>query len=144
MENLDIIQIIQDHSLTVRCLPHTVVSYWKYQEGDENKKYVDGNGKPSKSVRSVVFRNFDLNHFKNTKPSKFNTNTPEQRYKKYIDRFPNGEKLLKEERKVEKGGYWYVKETKNTDSMITFNREYDEFFAPTLKEAIILYLASIK
>ena len=33
MEN--IIDIIQKHSLTVRCLPHEVVSYWKYKEGDE-------------------------------------------------------------------------------------------------------------
>ena len=49
--------------------------------------------------------------------------------------------LIKEERTVEKGGWWYVKETPNTSSTVTFHREYD-FFAPTLEEAIQLYLKS--
>ena len=54
----------------------------------------------------------------------------------------DGKKLLKEERDVEKGGWWYVKETPNTSSTVRFSREYDKFFAPTLEEAIILFLNS--
>lgn len=54
-----------------------------------------------------------------------------------------GKKLLKITRKIEKGGWWYVKETKHTSSTIYFNRKYDKFFAPTLEEALQLYLDSI-
>jgi hypothetical protein len=50
---------------------------------------------------------------------------------------------LKETKISEKGGWWYVKETKNTDSTVRFSREFDKFFAPTLEEAIDLYLESI-
>ena len=107
-----IIDIIQKHSLTVRCLPHKVISHWTYKEGDENIKWVDSDGNPTKSKRSVVIRE-------------------------------DGRKLLREERDVEKGGWWYVKETKNTSSTVTFSRKYDKFFAPTLEEAIKLYLDSI-
>ena len=144
MENLDIIQIIQDHSLTVRCLPHKVVSYWSYGEGDESKKYVDEKGNPINSVRSVIIENHDLDYFKNTVTSKYDIDTPEQRYNKYKRNFPNGRKILKEEKEVKNGGWWYVKETKDTSSTIIFSLKHDKFFAPTLKEAIILYLASIK
>lgn len=144
MENLDIIQIIQDHSLTVRCLPHKVVSYWSYIEGYENMKHVDEKGNPIKSVKSVVIQNHDLEYFKKTVTSKYDIYTPEQRYDRYKKNFPNGRKLLKEEKEVINGGWWYVKETKNTSSTIIFSLKHDKFFAPTLKEAITLYLESIK
>lgn len=113
MENLDLIAIIQKHSLTVRCLPHKVITYWTYQEGDENKTCVDSNGKPCTIKRSLFIRE-------------------------------DGKKLLKRERDVQNGGWWYVKETQNTDSTVRFNRKYDKFFAPTLEEAIKIYLESIK
>jgi len=54
----------------------------------------------------------------------------------------DGKKLLKEVRIIEQGGWWYVKPINNTDSTIRFSREYDKFFAPTLEEAIKLYLNS--
>ena len=111
MEN--IIEIIKEHSLTVRCLPHEVVSYWTYHEGDENRKYVDSNGNPIKDTHELVIRG-------------------------------DGKKLLKITKQVKNGGWWYVKETKHTDSTVQFSRKYDKFFAPTLEEAIQLYLDSFK
>lgn len=108
---MDIIDIIQKYSLTVRCLPHVDVSYWSYREGDENKKYVDSKGNPSKGVKTLFIRE-------------------------------DGKKLLREERLVEHGGWWYVKETQNTDSTVRFDRRHDKFFAPTLEGAIKLYLDS--
>lgn len=51
-------------------------------------------------------------------------------------------KFIREERIVANGGWWYVKETKNTSSAVTFDRRTDKFFAPTLQEAIQLYLNS--
>jgi hypothetical protein len=142
MEN--IIEIIQKHSLTVRCLPHEVVECWTYIEGDELKKYVDSNGNPCQKTREVVVQNLDLAYFQNTHVSgKWNVGTPEERYEKWKKNFPNGKKLLKVTRKVEHGGWWYVKSAKNTDSTIRFDRKYDKFFAPTLEEAIKLYLDSL-
>lgn len=54
----------------------------------------------------------------------------------------DGKKLLRDERVVEKGGWWYVKPVGNTDSTVTFNRKIDKFFAPTLEESIQLYINS--
>lgn len=113
MSDQEIINTISEYSLTVRCLPYKVVNLWTYREGDENKKYVDSNGNPSKSTKTLYIRE-------------------------------DGKKLLKEERTVERGGWWYVKETPNTNSTVRFNREYDKFFAPTLKEALQLFLNSKK
>lgn len=141
MEN--IIDIIQKHSLTVRCLPYEVISYWSYKEGDENKKCVDSNMKPIESKKEVVIQEFDLEYFQKTKPTKWNTDSPEKRFETWKKNFPNGRKLLKETKSVKNGGWWYVKETKNTDSTVRFSREHDEFFAHTLEEAIKLYLDSI-
>lgn len=140
---MDAIAIIQEHSLTVRCLPHKVTSYWTYREGDENKKYVDSNGNPIEATREVVIQNLDLEYFKNTKLSKYNTDSPEKRHANYLKAFPNGRKLLKETKIVENGGWWYVKETPNTNSTIKFSRKYDKFFAPTLEKALQLFLDSI-
>lgn len=142
MKNL--IDIIQENSLTVRCLPHKVVSYWSYREGDENKKYVDSNGNPSKSKRSVVVQNYDLEYFQKQEPNKYDSSTPEQRFDRFKKNFPNGRKLLREEKEVEKGGWWYVKPTPHTSSTVRFDRKCDKFFAPTLEEAIQLYLDSKK
>lgn len=109
----EIIQIIADHSLTIRCLPHVVITHCTYREGDEKRVWVDSNGKESQVIRTVVVNE-------------------------------RGIRLLREERIVDKGGWWYVKETKCTDSTIIFNRKHDKFFAPTLSEAIQLYLDSKK
>jgi hypothetical protein len=140
----DLINIIQKHSLTVRCLPHKVVNHWSYKEGDENKKYVDSKGNAIKSKRTLVIQKFDLEYFEKTPPQEWDKKlTPKERLKRFLRTNPTGErKLIKEEKTVEHGGWWYVKETKNTDSTIRFNRKYDKFFAPTLKEAIQLYLNS--
>ena len=140
---MDIIDIIQKNSLTVRCLPYEVVNYWSYTEGDENKKYlVDRNHKTIETKKEVVIQDYDLEYFQKTKASKWNTDDPQKRLDNWKKRFPNGKKLLKETRLVKNGGWWYVKETKNTDSIVRFSREYDKFFAPTLEEAIQLYLDS--
>lgn len=115
MENL--IDIIAKYSLTVRCLPHKVVNYWNYREGDEErvkKPSYNGNGKIRNVKKTVVFS-------------------------EDYDR-----KMVKEERNIKNGGWWYVKHTPNTDSTVRFNRDYDKFFAPTLEEAIQLFLNSIK
>lgn len=114
MENL--IEIIQKHSLTVRCLPYEVISYYSYRKGDEErvtKPSYDSEGKIRDVKKSVVFSEVW------------------QR------------KMIKEERNVDRGGWWYVKETKNTNSTVRFSRKHDKFFAPTLEEAIKLYLDSL-
>lgn len=100
----EIINIIEKYSLTVRCLPHVVISYLGYREGWKLK-----------DNQTIV----ELPKWGNRK-------------------------FIKEERKVDRGGWWYVKETPNTDSTVRFNRKYDKFFAPTLHEAIELYLNSIE
>ena len=141
MKNL--IEIISEHSLTVRCLPHEVVSYRSYVDGDENKKYVDSNGNAINSKREVIIQDFDLEYFKNTAPPEWSKNlSPEKRFETWRKNYPNGRKLLKETRSVQDGGWWYVKETKNTDSTVRFDRKRDKFFAPTLEEAIQVYLNS--
>lgn len=115
MENL--IEIIAANSLTIRCLPHVVVSHWSYKIGDEEKFLIpyDSNG----NIRTNITRTIVFNESWNRK-------------------------LIIEERIVENGGWWYVKETKNTDSTVRFSRKDDKFFAPTLEEAIKLYLDSKK
>jgi hypothetical protein len=96
---MDIIKVIQDNSLTVRCLPHIVTTRWSYREGAKLK-----------DNQTIVFS------------ESWNIN------------------LVQEVREVENGGWWYVKETKNTSSTVQFSRKYDKFFAPTLEEAIQMYL----
>ena len=56
----------------------------------------------------------------------------------------NGRKYIKTVREVERAGWWYVTESKNTDSIVHFSKGYKVFFAPTLEEAIQLFLESIK
>jgi hypothetical protein len=100
--NKQILDIIRQNSLTVRCLPYIVMSYRGYKDGwelQENQTIVE------------------------------------------LPKWGN-KKFVREERKAENGGWWYVKETPNTGSTVRFNREHDAFFAPTLKEAIQLYLNS--
>lgn len=99
-----IIDIIQENSLTVRCLPHVVISHYVYREGDEERL---------KENETIV----ELPKW-------------------------NNRKFIRHEKVVDEGGWWYVKETKHTDSTVKFNRKYDGFFAPTLEEAIELYLKS--
>ena len=144
MTNDEIINAISDNFLCIRRLPFEVVTCWTYREGDENRKYVDSNGNPSTSKREIIIQDFDLKYFQKTKSARWNMDSPEKRFENWKKNFPNGRKLSKEIRTVKKGGWWYVKEVKNTDSTIRFNREYDEFFAPTLNEAVELYLNSKK
>jgi hypothetical protein len=137
MKAEDIINIIQKHSLTVRCLPYKVISYTTYREGDE--KWVN---KSEKNLE-IITQFFDLDYFKNKPPQKYDRRTPEQRHQAFVKVFPNGRKLIKEIRIIDKGGWWYVKETKDTSSNVIFNRKYDKFLAPTLEEAIQFYLDSL-
>lgn len=123
----DIIKIIQENSLTVRCLPYEVVSLVSYKEGDEEKG------------KQVIIEHLELDYF--IKNNLNNTN-PNKRFEQWKQKFPNGRKYVREVKQVEFGGYWYVKETKDTNSTISFNRQTDKFFAPTLQEAIQLYLNS--
>jgi hypothetical protein len=139
----NLIDIIQKYSLTVRCLPYEVISYTTYKEGDENKIYVDSNGKLIEAKREVIIQDFDLEYFEKTKPTEFNTDTPEKRFENWKKNFPNGRKLLKTTKVTNNGGWWYVKETPHTDSNVQFSRKYDKFFAPTLVEAIKMFLESI-
>lgn len=144
MEALDIITIIADNFLCVRRLPFQIITYHTYKDGDENKKYIDDNGNPIEVTKEVIVQDFDLEYFKNTKPDELSERTPEQRFAGWKLRFPNGRKLLKETRNIEIGGWWYVKEVRNIDSIVRFNRERDTYCAPTLEEAIQLYLNSKK
>lgn len=140
----EIINAITENFLCVRRLPFEVVSYWSYHEGDEQRKYFDANGNLIESKKEVIVQHLDLEHFQNTPTSKFCTDSQEKRFKKWKEMFPFGKKLLKETRPVKNGGWWYVKPVNNTASTINFSREYDKFFAPTLEEAIQLYLNSKK
>lgn len=141
---MDFIKIIQENSLIVRCLPYKTVDLQTYREGDELRKWVNSEGKEIKAKREVIVQKFDLEYFKNTPPQEWNNNrTPQQRLEAYLKHNPSGErKLLRTEKEVLNGGWWYVKETKNTDSTILFSKKTDKFFAPTLEEAMQMYLDS--
>jgi hypothetical protein len=140
MTDSEIIKIISENSLTVRCLPHVVINNRSYQEGDEKKKYVNSEGVPSTSKRTVITQKFDLEYFKRVKPQPWDESSPEKRYERFLKAFPTGErKFLREEREVKRGGWWYVKETPNTSSNVLFSSKYDISF-PTLGEAIKAYL----
>ena len=122
MTSEEILKIISDNFLCVRRLPFEVITYWTYKEGDEHKLGSFGDriihtesGKTLNVKREVVTGYGD---------------------------WPKDKKWIKETRQVEKGGWYYVKEVLNTSSTIRFQRKYDEFFAPTLEEAIQLYLKS--
>ena len=99
---MNVVDVIRENSLTVRCLPYVVIIHWTYREGDQLKDN-------QKIVRLPKWANREF---------------------------------IREERIVENGGWWYVKETPNTDSTVHFSREYDKFFAPTLEGALQLYLDS--
>lgn len=105
MTDTEIITIIAHYSLTIRCLPYEVISYWTYKEGDDEYSRT-----PVHCKREVIIK--------------------------------EGKKFLKEIRTVANGGWFYVKQTANTDSTVRFDREHDKFFAPTLAEAIQLFLKS--
>lgn len=124
MTTQEILQIIADNFLCVRRLPFEVVNFWTYKEGDENK--LGGfDGRPVYTENSQIF---------NIKREVVTC----------LGNWPKDKKWIKETRKVEKGGWWYVKEVQNTGSTIRFRRDYDVFFAPTLEEAVQLYLNSKK
>lgn len=143
MTDTELLNAIAENFLCVRRLPFEVINHWSgYQEGDEHKKWVNSKGNPSKSKREVVVLDYDLEHFKNTKPVFGNKETPEKRLADWKKKFPEGRKLLKETRPVEKGGWWYVKPVDHTSETVRFQRKHDHFFAPTLKEAVQLYLNS--
>ena len=128
---MDILNIIQKYSLTVRCLPFIVRQSFSYVEGDEIEEGY-----------TLTYWKPDLDYFKNN--SSISGGTPKTRMEYFYKRFPNGRGFIHKDREVEKGGWWYVKETPNTDSIVRFDRKNDKFFAPTLEEAINLFLESKK
>jgi len=146
MTEQEILWAIAEHFLCVRRLPFKTIEYWTYREGDENKIWVDSNGNPSKYTRELVIQEFDLEWFKNNKPNEWEGDlTPEQRFERFLKTHPTGQrKLLKTEKIVENGGWWYVKKAEHTSSSVEFNKKRDKFFAPTLAEAVQLYLNSLK
>jgi len=140
----EILQIIADNFLCVRRLPFEVISHYSYREGDEERikqpVMLEG-GKTLNVTKEIITQNFDLEHFQKTKPPKWEKGTPEQRFEHYKKILPNGRKLVREVRTVEQGGWYYVTPVKNTSSSVTFSKKSDDcFFAPTLEEAIQLYL----
>ena len=64
MTTKEIIEIIAEHSLTVRCLPHVVVSVFSYREGDEervNKPSYDAN---NGGVKVELYNKPEINKIK--------------------------------------------------------------------------------
>ena len=130
MKNL--VNIIQAHSLTVRCLPYKVREIWSCREGQELKENEE-----------LIYWKPDIVYFQK-QFSRYEKETAKTRMETFYKKNPLGIPQIHHTRKVEKGGWWYVKEVPNTMSTVRFNRKYDKFFAPTLKEAIDLFLESKK
>lgn len=127
---MDIIKIIQENSLTVRCLPHKTTS----------KLSCPKNYKLQKN-EVIEFWKPDLKYF--SKNNRW-TNPQKAMDKFYLNWGKKGRPFIIRTKIVEKGGWWYVKETCNTMSTVRFNRKYDTFFASTLEEALQLYLNNKK
>ena len=112
-----LLEIIADNFLCVRRLPFETTSLWSYREGDEErvgKPIYLEGGKILNAKRTVFFHE------------------------------GCGRKMVREVKVVEKGGWWYVKQVADTGSTVRFSREYDKFFAPTLLQAVRLFLESKK
>lgn len=120
-----IIDTIKKFSLTVRCLPFETQTMFAAKDDEVLK---DGFTEYFWKPDDEYFKNVSINW--------------ESRKTQFYSRFPNGRRFFKETKKVDKGGWWYVKETKNTHSTIVFNRQNDKFFAPTLEQAIELFFKS--
>ena len=125
---MDIVRIIKENSLTVRCLPEVVTYKHAY-----SKDY------KLKDNEKIEYWKPGLKYF--------SENNKYSNPQKMMDNFyttwgKKGRPFVVGSRQVDKGGWWYVKEVGNISSMVRFDREYDKFFAPTLKEAIELYLDS--
>lgn len=120
----EILRIITDNFLCVRRLPFKVVSVYAYREGDENK--LGGlNGKPMYGA--------DGKEIKNIK-------------REIVTGYGNWDKdkkFIKDTKTVEKGGWFLVQPVNSTSSTVRFDLKHD-FVAPTLEEAILLYLDSKK
>lgn len=145
---MDVVKIIEENSLTVRCLPKVVVSHWTYREGDEErikKPYRNSKGDVQTNIkRSIVTKRYDLEYFKNTPQSSLGKpDSPEKRLAYFLKHHPSGErKFLREERAVINGGWWYVKPAPHTNSSVHFDQREGTFLAPTLEEALQKYLDS--
>lgn len=51
----------------------------------------------------------------------------------------DGKKVLVRRKKVEKGGWWYVKQAYNTDSTVMFSSKHD-IVRPSLEEAVVAWI----
>lgn len=115
-----IIDTIQKYSLTVRCLPFETVNMFTAYDNEVLREGC-----------TEYFWKPDDEYFKNTKS--FGHSNWEARKTQFYTKFPNGRRFFKETKTVDKGGWWYVKETKNTNSTIKFDRQHDKFFAPDFR-----------
>lgn len=98
---MNILELIQQHSLIVRCLPHVVVSHWRLREGETPDL---------KENQTIVTR--------------------------------DGREYLREEKAVEKGGWWIIQRAAHTGATINFSLKKD-YVAPTIEEAMQMFLDSL-
>lgn len=112
-----LLEIIADNFLCVRRLPFKEITLSLYKEGDEGRM-----PKPT-SLSDGSILNYEQTIIFSEKWNR---------------------KLIKSVKKVASGGWWYVKPTENTSSIVRFNREHDKFFASTLEGAVKLFLESKK
>jgi len=120
----NILDIIQKYSLVVRCLPLEIKKTW-YPKTDEtlNEDFVESYWTPDddyfKKVHSVGWL---------------------ARKNQFYEKFPNGRRIFSQIKPVENiGGWWIVKQVEDTGNNVVFSKEHD-FLAPTLAEAIEMFL----
>ena len=104
---MDVLSIIQEHSLCVRCIPKTLVSRWRTLPGDLNRAMYAVEG----VKKSYMF---------------------DEKSNMYI---------VSEEKTPSNAGMWYVHPAKHNHSTVMFSKT--SFIAPTIEEAIQLYLNSL-
>ena len=116
----ELLELIERHHLAVRCLPLTDISKFRLIGAEDVKLCAPIYDESGKL-----------------------TNTA----KSII--IEKGGRFLREEKPVQMGGWWIVKEANNSMARVDFNKcdwkpEIGAFFAPTLEGAIRLYLDNIK
>lgn len=106
---MDVLSIIQEHSLCVRCIPKTVVSVWRVLPKNLEQQMKINNG-----VSATKSANFD------------------EKSNMWI---------VREEKTPSNAGMWYIHPAKHNHSTVMFGKT--SFIAPTIEEAIQLYLNSL-
>lgn len=106
---MDVLSIIQDHSLCVRCIPKTVVSVWRVLP-----KNLEQQMKINQGVSATKSATFD------------------EKSNMWI---------VREEKTPYNAGMWYVQPERHNNATVIFGKK--SFIAPTIEEAIQLYLNSL-